>query len=111
MREFYQTRMVVSIDNDDFESFFLTKGKLVAFDCEEFDLWNKPYKLVCKMTKVNLVLLNFVNDPTWDIEERVPNAAIWKEHYNNIFMSMKITKELLEKEGVKEIEYSALFVQ
>ena len=52
-----------------------------------------------------------VNDPTWDIEERVPNAAIWKEHYNNIFMSMKITKELLEKEGVKEIEYSALFVQ
>lgn len=61
--------------------------------------------------KVNLVLLNFVNDPTWDIEERVPNAAIWKEHYNNIFMSMKITKELLEKEGVKEIEYSALFVQ
>lgn len=43
MREFYQTRMVVSIDNDDFESFFLTKGKLVAFDCEEFDLWNKPY--------------------------------------------------------------------
>ena len=61
--------------------------------------------------KVNLVLLNFVNDPTWDIEERVPNAVIWKEHYNNIFMSMKITKELLEKEGVKEIEYSALFVQ
>lgn len=44
VREFYQTRMVVSIDNDDFESFFLTKGKLVAFDCEEFDLWNKPYK-------------------------------------------------------------------
>jgi hypothetical protein len=54
MREFYQTRMVVSIDNDDFESFFLTKGKLVAFDCEEFDLWNKPYKLVCKMTQDKL---------------------------------------------------------
>ena len=43
MREFYQTRMVVSIDNDDFESFFITKGKLVAFDSEEFDLWNKAY--------------------------------------------------------------------
>ena len=42
VREFYQTRMVVNIDNDDFESFFLTKGKLVAFDSEEFDLWNKP---------------------------------------------------------------------
>lgn len=54
VREFYQTRMVVSIDNDDFESFFLTKGKLVAFDCEEFDLWNKPYKLVCKMTQDKL---------------------------------------------------------
>ena len=60
---------------------------------------------------VNLVLLNFVNDPTWDIKERVPNAAIWKEHYINTFKSMKITKELLEKEGVKEIEYSAPFIQ
>lgn len=54
VREFYQTRMGVSIDNDDLESFFLTKGKLVAFDCEELDLWNKPYKLVCKMTQDKL---------------------------------------------------------
>lgn len=54
VREFYQTHMVVSIDNDDLEPFFLTKGKLVAFDCEEFDLWNKPYKLVCKMTQDKL---------------------------------------------------------
>lgn len=61
--------------------------------------------------KVNLVLLNFVNDPTWDIKERVPNAAIWKEHYDKIFKSMNITKEHLEKEGVIEIEYSAPFIQ
>ena len=54
VREFYQTHMVVSIDTDDLEPFFLTKGKLVAFDCEEFDLWNKPYKLVCKMTQDKL---------------------------------------------------------
>lgn len=52
--EFYQTHMVVSIDNDDLESFFFTNGKLVAFDCEEFDLWNKPYKVVCKMAQDKL---------------------------------------------------------
>lgn len=48
VREFYQTHMVVSIDNDDLEPFFLTKGKLVAFDCEEFDLWNKPINWFAK---------------------------------------------------------------
>lgn len=65
----------------------------------------------CFYEKVKLVLINFVNDSTWDAKERVPNATIWKEHYNNIFKSMNITKEQLEKEGVLEIEYSAPFIQ
>ena len=47
VREFYQTHMVVSIDNDDLEPFFLTKGKLVAFDCEEFDLWKSHLRTYC----------------------------------------------------------------
>ncbi len=54
VREFYQTHQVVSIDNDDLEPFFLSKNKLIAFDCEEFDLWNEPYKVVCKLTQDKL---------------------------------------------------------
>lgn len=51
VREFYQAQRVIGVDNDDLEPFFLTQGQLIAIDCEEFDLWNEPYKTICQKTK------------------------------------------------------------
>ena len=54
VRDFFKTKPIISIDNDDLEPFFLTKGQLLAIDCEEFDLWHEPDKAICKKTKNEL---------------------------------------------------------
>lgn len=59
---------------------------------------------------VKLILLNFVNDPTWDEKERVTDVKDWKDHYNSIFDSMGISRDAVEKEGLVEIEYSAPYI-
>lgn len=59
---------------------------------------------------VKLVLVNFVNDTTWDEKERINNPQEWREHYNKIFEAMGITRKKVEEQGLIEIEYSAPFV-
>ena len=59
---------------------------------------------------VKLVLINFVNDTTWDEEKRVNYPIQWKEHYDNIFKSMGINRKAVEDQGLIELEYSAPFV-
>ena len=59
---------------------------------------------------VKLVLINFVNDTTWDEEKRVNNPLQWKEHYDHIFEAMGIKRKAVEEQGLIELEYSAPFV-
>lgn len=59
---------------------------------------------------VKLILLNFVNDSTWEEKERVSTPAEWKNHYDEIFEKMGISREQTVKEGLLEIEYSSPFI-
>lgn len=59
---------------------------------------------------VKLVLMNFVNDMTWDEKERVDDPQKWRTHYDHIFEVMGITREKVEEQGLIEIEYSSPFV-
>lgn len=59
---------------------------------------------------VKLVLVNFVNDTTWSVEERVKDPREWINHYDEIFKSMGITRKEVEEQGLVELEYSAPFV-
>ena len=59
---------------------------------------------------VKLVLVNFVNDTTWSVEERVKDPQEWINHYDAIFKSMGITRKEVEEQGLVELEYSAPFV-
>lgn len=54
VHDFFKTKPIISIDNDDLEPFFTTQGQLLAIDCEEFDLWHEPYKAICEKTKNEL---------------------------------------------------------
>lgn len=56
---------------------------------------------------VELVLLNFVNDYTWDEKEVVTSAKDWTNHYDEMFKDMEILREDVEKEGVIELNYYA----
>ena len=59
---------------------------------------------------VKLVLINFVNDTTWDEEKRVNDPSQWKEHYDHIFETMGIRRKDVEEQGLIELEYSTPFV-
>ena len=59
---------------------------------------------------VKLVLLNFVNDPTWGDKERVQDNHTWIKSYDEKFKNMGISRNQLINEGVIEIEYSAPFI-
>lgn len=59
---------------------------------------------------VKLVLINFVNDTTWDEEKRVNAPIQWKKHYDHIFETMGIKRKTVEEQGLIELEYSAPFV-
>ena len=59
---------------------------------------------------VKLVLLNFVNDPTWDEKERVSAAEQWTEHYNHIFTDMKLERNKALEQGLIELYYSAPYI-
>lgn len=76
---------------------FLEKMKQLA------DL-SKNYELV------KLVFLNFVNDTTWDINERVKDDNEWNEHYNNLFRDMHLCLDTMHERGVLIINYSAPYV-
>ena len=59
---------------------------------------------------VKFVLINFVNDTTWEEKERVKDPQIWRNHYDKIFEAMGITRKKVEDQGLIELEYSAPFV-
>ena len=59
---------------------------------------------------VKLVLLNFVNDPTWEKKERVSSAGQWTDHYNHIFTDMKIERNKAMEQGLIELNYSAPYI-
>lgn len=59
---------------------------------------------------VKLVLLNFVNDPTWDKNERVSSAEQWTNHYNHIMEDMKVERSKATEQGLIELNYSAPYI-
>ena len=59
---------------------------------------------------VKLVLLNFVNDPTWDKNERVSSAEQWTNHYNHIREDMKVERSKATEQGLIELNYSAPYI-
>ena len=59
---------------------------------------------------VKLVILNFVNDPTWDEKERVSSAEQWSDHYNQIFAEMKVERNKAMEQGLVELNYSAPYI-
>lgn len=59
---------------------------------------------------VKLVILNFVNDPTWDEKERVSSAEQWSDHYNQIFSEMKVERNKAMEQGLVELNYSAPYI-
>ena len=53
-RDFYKTRRIVSIDNDDLEPFFSDAGTMVAFDHQEPASNPLGMEVICNATKQEL---------------------------------------------------------
>ncbi len=56
VRDFFKTKPIISIDNDDLEPFF-TAESLEAFDHQELAINPKGLKLLCNATKQEIQLL------------------------------------------------------
>jgi len=69
----------------------------------------KLKELLKNKKEVQLIFLNFINDPTWEKEKRVKDEKEWSEKYQKIFKEMGIRQEILKRQDViiKNIDASS----
>lgn len=101
-------KQVYHMENEDIiDKFWLKKNYQIANRLVFLQKMKEIQRYAALYDDVQLVLLNFVNDFTWDEKEVVTDASTWTEHYNKIFKEMNITREQVKKEGLIELNYQA----